>query len=107
MSAHTPGPWTVHIPDYPDEGSCIFPSKQTGCAPVADHIHQTADARLIAAAPELLQALKECVLAVKAAAVLAIETQHAQRLEVEFRSVCLRAGFLASADAVIAKAENR
>ena len=54
MSAHTPGPWTVVAIDWAETGNARFEIKgirRTGMA----------DARLIAAAPQLLEALKEAV----------------------------------------------
>ena len=57
MSAqHTPGPWTVVAIDWAETGNARFEIKgirRTGMA----------DARLIAAAPELLEALKEIIAA--------------------------------------------
>ena len=57
MSAHTPGPWHVATygcsPDY-------FAIKQGPCT-LATKITTEQDARLIAAAPELLAALSELV----------------------------------------------
>jgi hypothetical protein len=59
---HTPGPWKAHatglsrsgLPEYQihwsDIGECV-----------AEVVHGTADARLIAAAPDLLKALKLAV----------------------------------------------
>ena len=64
---HTPGPWQVsggrsRLETYghtigPDGFSiaCVFYSDQTN----AEHIASLADARLIAAAPDLLEAMKE------------------------------------------------
>ena len=51
MSAHTPGPWTVVAIDWAETGNARFEIKgirRTGMA----------DARLIAAAPEMLAALQ-------------------------------------------------
>jgi hypothetical protein len=61
MTKHTPAPWkmvdagphynnkaiTNYQIQYGDDGECI-----------SDHVYEEADARLIAAAPELLDALK-------------------------------------------------
>ena len=60
MSAHTPGPWT-------SRGTCIYgsgakvaevPSRLTTPGATLFPVEATANARLIAAAPELLDALK-------------------------------------------------
>ncbi len=70
MSGHTPGPWTV---DEPDEGQLVITADSGGDNPedlaVADahpriHPNGRANAKLMAAAPELLaeiKALKEWV----------------------------------------------
>ena len=88
--AHTPGPWYSNVNDL--VGGWIvatvdLPASEVNCEQdreVADLISNEANARLIAAAPELLAALKE---------VVAI----ADRQTVEFDK----------AHAVIAKAEGR
>jgi hypothetical protein len=64
MSKHTPGPWQVN---HWDHLQVCDSSDERGCAPIA-HIVKTgepkpraediANARLIAAAPDLLEALK-------------------------------------------------
>jgi hypothetical protein len=63
---HTPGPWTAHatglsrsgLPEYQihwsDIGECV-----------AEVVHGTADAQLIAAAPDLLEALKDALCALE------------------------------------------
>lgn len=68
MSKHTPGPWvarnsgphwnnskvsnwTVHYGDDEEH--------------IVDHVYEEADARLIAQAPRLLEALGECISAIK------------------------------------------
>ena len=61
MSAHTPGPWSAEKylldDDEPNGGSVCEINCIVGC--VAKIVHgNEADARLIAAAPELLEALK-------------------------------------------------
>ena len=58
---HTPGPWTARhtpsrVPSVPDLW-CIDWSKDQ--EEVAEIVHGEADARLIAAAPDLLEALEE------------------------------------------------
>lgn len=62
-TAHTPGPWTIYAPAGTDSyyvsgpGSlCVF-TIRAGTIPMRD------DARLIAAAPELLTALRNLVAA--------------------------------------------
>lgn len=66
MSKHTPGPWTVlDEPNQLDDGgeddvgsvAYMVESRKAG-AFVAQHIYIDADASLIAAAPELLEALQ-------------------------------------------------
>lgn len=65
MSAkHTPGPWKVYDPEMPDTKATYGIDGPQG-QPVVyfgithnDGINLLADARLIAAAPELLEALK-------------------------------------------------
>ena len=60
---HTPGPWFVPAPTY----RTLYVEARIGnmmlqevaaCGPTADPAQQAANARLIAAAPELLEALK-------------------------------------------------
>ena len=56
---HTPGPWYVQESDHPNTGLLIKPipgQVVAECDPVPE---MQANARLIAAAPELLEALKE------------------------------------------------
>lgn len=64
MSAqHTPGPWEAHLIKVQ---RCIHAGTHNGGGPVAYTCAQTtpeidaANARLIAAAPDLLNALKDC-----------------------------------------------
>lgn len=57
-TTHTPGPWTVKI--FPDKAIVSAPRETITCfdeQPVSDIT--AANARLIAAAPAMLQALKE------------------------------------------------
>ena len=55
MSEHTPGPWIVG-----DGGKSLVVWSDSTCSlPVAEARRSAEDARLIAAAPELLAALKE------------------------------------------------
>lgn len=60
MSAHTPGPWFAHQlniygPDTDWIGKALICERQPSGHP------SEANARLMAAAPELLEALKECL----------------------------------------------
>lgn len=68
MSKHTPGPWHVGIGNgqgsiFPDIGRTRLEAGGTALYPIAsinsgwDAVEDTANARLIAAAPELLEAL--------------------------------------------------
>lgn len=58
MSAeHTPGPWQVG-PEYHNHSR--FSVYHVDFSPVASFVPTEADARLIAAAPDLLAALQEC-----------------------------------------------
>ena len=62
MSKHTPGPWKArYAPDRapPVETWCIDWSEDH--EEIAEIVHGEANARLIAAAPELLEALKAIV----------------------------------------------
>lgn len=95
MSKHTPGPWDTDLSehDHPYQDIAVRSGTRTICrvwiddAPVHDYnAEQLANARLIAAAPELLEALRNLVEAA---------THH---------QACARAA-LAKARAAIAKAE--
>lgn len=60
MIAHTPGPWAA-APSVPEEGSECFwvysARGQIGCVNGPQNDEQTANANLIAAAPDLLEEL--------------------------------------------------
>lgn len=62
MVGHTPGPWRVG-----DAGGTVFGPKGTGSFPevvatvMTTHGRKKANARLIAAAPDLLEALHDCL----------------------------------------------
>jgi hypothetical protein len=60
---HTPGPWTVHQFDGGDEGQSVMPvnGEQAVAGPFYGTEAQT-NARLIAAAPEMLEALRDAAL---------------------------------------------
>ena len=60
---HTPGPWKVEVTqdEWSDELYDIMDSG--GCSLLTDYVHRKDDARLMASAPDLLQALiniQEC-----------------------------------------------
>lgn len=74
-TSHTPGPWFVPAPTY----RTLYVEARIGngmlqevasCGPTADPAQQAANARLIAAAPELLEALR---------GMLALDEEHHQR----------------------------
>lgn len=57
MSAHTPGPWALGFDSTTSLGQCHLISSRVGGWHDVAHVAE-ANARLIAAAPELLAALK-------------------------------------------------
>ncbi len=65
--SHTPGPWVVVDGHYPSFIEIKGPSFGISVVTTAldldfnDYMSRTADARLIAAAPELLEALQACI----------------------------------------------
>lgn len=65
MNAHTPGPWTVTKGrrcwsiDAPSQSPREFPTRWLIAETVSDEDADEANARLIAAAPELLEALRD------------------------------------------------
>ena len=59
MKPHTPGPWTAIPDDTGDEREWYVVTEEEGV--LALSVSEEADARLIAAAPDLLAALKEMV----------------------------------------------
>lgn len=68
MSSHTPGPWYQHsarIERIIVNGSCVYEVRDTttdgGFAGNGDGLPNPKDVRLMAAAPELLAALKKAV----------------------------------------------
>ncbi len=79
---HTPGPWEYHI--MPLSGYIVF---QTWDVPTAGYVKTEADAQLIAAAPEMLEALK-CI----------VDTVWFDRLDTEL---------ILTVEHAIAKAEGR
>lgn len=66
MSKHTPGPWLTNGYRSPIDGAiCVF-HRPFGLGDIASVWSNEFDARLIAAAPELLEALQECLNTLKA-----------------------------------------
>jgi hypothetical protein len=62
MTEHTPGPWMSHVDNQSEYTHTITalvrPSTSPIIADIVKHPNSEADARLIAAAPELLEALR-------------------------------------------------
>jgi len=65
MNKHTPGPWLIAKPKGNGVMHKIWRTngdeRNTGYARIARHVPFAADAQLIAAAPDLLEALKEWI----------------------------------------------
>ena len=67
MSArHTPGPWDVVVKGWRSTFTISY--QPSGCFGEVAEVYREADARLIAAAPELLAALREAVIEVTSVA---------------------------------------
>lgn len=64
MTAHTPGPWIVTA-SRDQVRTPIYPVAEALCP---NRFSREADARLIAAAPSLLEALRQCVEAIESIA---------------------------------------
>jgi hypothetical protein len=60
MTQHTPGPWEIEYNDPDEEYWVTLPHYDAGPAKIVYHIE---DARLIAAAPDLLEALQHLMVA--------------------------------------------
>ena len=96
MNAHTPGPWKAALPIgnppfVSNEGTVVV--QKVG--PIGDYATAEANARLIAAAPELLEALKLLQTAL---------TEHGLRDVKKRFSLCVAD---AAASEALAKAEGR
>lgn len=59
--AHTPGPWVTNGYRSPTSGAITVFNRPFGLGDIAEVLGSEADARLIAAAPELLEALQNLV----------------------------------------------
>ena len=103
---HTPGPWTIGRTDFDNAGEVIEINAPDGTSVAhvlsSDEITEAerADAFLIAAAPELLEALKQMEIAAQEIAVEFIEHERATNWKV------VNDAYIASARA-IAKAEGK
>jgi hypothetical protein len=62
MSKHTPGPWTLKVGPF-GEHSIKAPDKKSVASVLQKRADVEANARLIAAAPELLEVAKACLTA--------------------------------------------
>ena len=113
MSAHTPGPWKVRAGSFAEDGIPSYEVTMNGAPTINAN-----DAALIAAAPELLAACRELVVAVAAAmrviadldamkALGADASTREQRLVDELKISGVPNGFGVRANAAIAKAEGR
>jgi len=60
MAKHTPGPWEVEMPGPRDQiqAIAVYGPAEDGRTEIAWDVKREANARLIAAAPDLLEALK-------------------------------------------------
>lgn len=100
---HTQGPWTATIVLTDFGGSIAYIKADTGHKEIAvmySDEQQTANARLISAAPELLTALKELLIAVKFNKVIYPQPDNPcwdARIPVEF---------VEAAEAAVSKAEQ-
>jgi hypothetical protein len=65
MSKHTPGPWAISAPDADADAIAIWAPNETYCIGEVFNVSRipanAANARLIAAAPELLEALQALI----------------------------------------------
>ena len=67
QTTHTPGPWSLRMTGWRTNPAAIYSPRRPGavaCVPARTSVpldEQSANARLIAAAPELLEALKNLI----------------------------------------------
>lgn len=96
MSNHTSGPWVVQEPDPDNKGAGLLVKPVPGqvVAEVDRGPEMVGNAHLIAAAPDLLKALREAVRALNTAARFSVGTTDSYAIA----ALC---------DAAIAKAEGR
>ncbi len=103
-AAHTPGPWKSRL----DEGKNLFVIKSASgqqlatCSPPMTGL-PVANAQLIAAAPELLKACRDCQEVMNATARLFVDDDHPGRAELHARADQLDV-YAMRARAAIAKA---
>lgn len=62
---HTPGPWRIHGDLYIEADDNLILARVEKFMSINGHATQKANQRLIAAAPDLLAALKECVIVMR------------------------------------------
>lgn len=96
MSAHTPGPWSVNL--YEFTGRAAVVSETMHIASLTAKPETNANARLIAAAPELLEALRYIACEQSGWTFKVDPLEHARSVVEEMRD---------KARAAIAKAEGR
>lgn len=116
LPQHTPGPWDAMLewrayghagppPENEDFGRWAIVEVMEDDPPIAV-VDTEADARLIAAAPDMLEALKEMIEAAKALARVIVVAGLTESLALEFQRCSIKHGFGAKAAAVIAKATH-
>lgn len=101
MTKHTPGPWKPWMTGFDNQSFAIGPNGKTPIAKTLGGNKETneANARLIAAAPDLLEALKEC------AAWFELDKHRQNPVFASASSIGVQ--MVLNAKAAIAKAEGR
>ncbi len=84
MSKHTPGPWTVYIPQADSSRVVIKDSKNKTFLDLggwgSDKNQDICDANLIAAAPDMLEVLEEFILQMEAGILPLIPCRKAKEI---------------------------
>jgi hypothetical protein len=102
--AHTPGPWTHKATASLGPQYLVYPEGDSyDIAVIYDHGNTEANARLIAAAPELLEALKEMD---RAHAVMCEAIPYGKFPTAKLEAAGVPSGFMSRVHAAIAKAER-
>lgn len=104
QAQHTPGPWALSRPKYSCDRERVKNSEGIQVADVHSHIEDdlvgNANARLIAAAPELLEALEGAIGALEFSVDFARDDEGEDNSEdIEFAQNKLKAAILAIANA--------